>query len=237
MAQRLPTPLSRCALFVALVLLACGCNESSADPTSSRDTDTPQPNQDRTVATLGLSNRAIDICIEAQQIRSITVLCPSHLPRASGRLRALHPHLYRLRSFAGSGTAASRVRFHLIFLYGAPSGEGRQRFGPSRFLHFEIAGGSRISRLIGFRHLDSGVDVSLGPVTLAGRSGALYYQRPFPRGGEWGDHYIFQWRQDGTDYYASLHAWASRRAVVRTLSRIVGGPVPADRLSDHRGGA
>ena len=70
----------------------------------------------------------------------------------------------------------------------------------------------------------------LGTITLAGRRGTLWLERPWPVGGIFGGHLTFVWRSNGARYFASLHTWVPRQQTLKTLSRLVSALEPANAL-------
>lgn len=59
-----------------------------------------------------------------------------------------------------------------------------------------------------------------GPVTWAGRKGALFLAPSYPTGGEIGGHLAFWWRAQGNNYLISIHAWKPLiecKSVLRTI--------------------
>jgi hypothetical protein len=53
------------------------------------------------------------------------------------------------------------------------------------------------------------------------RDGTLVLAPSFPVGGIDGDHLIFRWQQDDTEYAVSLHAWKPLEGASATLRSIV----------------
>jgi hypothetical protein len=64
--------------------------------------------------------------------------------------------------------------------------------------------------------------VDLGDARWNGRSGRLVLAPPYPRGGINGNHLLFRWREGGTRYQLSLHAWEPLTETVAALRAIVG---------------
>jgi hypothetical protein len=99
--------------------------------------------------------------------------------------------------------AANRsvTRFRHAFLSGWPTRPG------------EIANGD----VAGLRR--SGL--ALGYVRWNGRRGALALIPPYGYGGMQGEHLVFRWCGDGTDFALGLHAWEPFTETVSALRRIV----------------
>jgi hypothetical protein len=69
--------------------------------------------------------------------------------------------------------------------------------------------------------------ILLGAPTWDDRVGTLVLAPSFPAGGIDGDHIIFKWNDDGTDYAVSMHTWrpmAETEATLRSLVESIGRP-------------
>ncbi len=210
-------------MLLPLIVASVGCDRGSV-PVSRPKTD-PDPTTTKIVAPRVI----VDACQKAAAITDVPVLCPTFVPRPARQVRIAFPHLYKLR--AGVANTASKRWYDIYVLYGQPSGEGRQTYGPARFLHFEVAAGPLVNYMIGADGSPASVRIG-GRIAMGGHQGYLYYQRPHPTGGEWGDHYFFVWNQNHTRYYASIHSWVNKTVVLQLLSKLIYGLVPSDRVTN-----
>lgn len=204
-------------LVIGLAAILAGCNDGQGSPT---------PTSGSTALTV-VPKAVAEACHRAASVTpSITVQCPTFIPRPSPRLAAEFPHLYKLRSMVAN--TANRQWYDFWLMYGAPSGEGHQTNGAARFLHLELAAGR--DGTVEWAGLSAGA-TQLGRATLGGHRGVLYHQQPYPQGGQWGDHYFFKWMQEGVNYYVSVHSWGSRRAAIELLGKIIAGLRPISQIA------
>jgi hypothetical protein len=225
---------------VALVLcvIGCGCLESgsSGHPgggISSLATSTTVLPQTPTVAAgvrlWPVPSSVVRACVRSQRSESVTVLCPTRLPHAAvGTPPGTAPPTVRVVPFP-----ATQARYMVHFEYSAPyeAGPLDPRNRPARFLHFSIAGGDLRSFAEPSQDLPprSPAAQPLGAWRLGGRVGMLYHQRPYSSGGGlYGNHFIFIWREFGTEYGASLHGWDDKQSIavlgslISALGRVCG---------------
>jgi hypothetical protein len=200
--------------LATLALLLGGCNDAASNGTTTAPTTLP--------AKISVPAAVARACRQAARTTpGIVVQCPTFVPRPAPRLSAKYPHLYKLRATVAN--TANRRWYDLWLMYGTPSGERHQTYGPRRFLHFELAAGDGgiVASQMGLRG-----SRRLGAATIGGHDGTLYHQEPFPLGGQWGDHYFFKWSQNGLNYYASVHSWGNRPAAVDLLGNVIASLKP-----------
>jgi hypothetical protein len=63
--------------------------------------------------------------------------------------------------------------------------------------------------------------VVIARTTWGGLTGLLLLAPPYPFGGIHGDHLMFSWTTERTDYTVSLHAWKPLDQATVTLRQIV----------------
>lgn len=63
--------------------------------------------------------------------------------------------------------------------------------------------------------------VTVEHVAFGDERGVLVLAPSFPAGGAHGDHLVFSWTHNGTEYRVSLHAWTPADEAVATLEAIV----------------
>ena len=172
-----------------------------------------------------LAPRRLEHCRRAVLLRPA---CPHLVPR----VRA--PYLGNLSTgLLRPGSASRLAVFNLE--RGGEDPRRPERNRPPRMGHLVVAAGevealsagafasSRSARLRnGLLRLERSRPLELGPVRWAGRRGRLLLAPPYLRGGMLGNHLVFRWRQRGTDFVVSLHAWEPLREAVATLRAIVG---------------
>ncbi|HWC32190.1 MAG TPA: hypothetical protein VG709_03600, partial [Actinomycetota bacterium] len=130
------------------------------------------------------------------------ILCPSVFPR-----RAVEPR---------SPPVAQQLPFDeglygLELGYSAPYENAPRRNRPDRFLHFVvIAQRGPAAYAVGAEPLER--------ATIGERHGRLSFVTEFS---VHYDHVVFEWREDGVRYQASLHAWDDRRATTALLRALV----------------
>jgi hypothetical protein len=212
-----------------MVAVAAACNSSGSPPPSRADRTVGHlPPQARLRYRLDpLTEPEQAACRTLAENKSLTVLCPSRLPRP----RATNPpNPIGVRRFPVCREWEKKSQcslYDLAVLYGAPDespGHGRENT-PVRFLHFEILGGRGVGdvlRLQGLASTGHPFQHLIGTRTIADHRGHLYFGLPYNQGGgQYGSHYTFVWQQAGTRYAASLHSWALHTETLKLLEAII----------------
>jgi hypothetical protein len=221
-------------LALLMVLLAAACNSSGSPPPSQADRTVghspPQASDDYRLDPLTEPEQAA--CRKLAENKSVTVLCPSLLPRPKA---TNPPNSIGVRRFPVCREWEKRSQcplYDFAVLYGAPDespGHASENT-PVRFLHFEILGGDGVGdvlRLQGLASTGHPFQHLIGTRTIAGRRGHLYFGLPYNQGGgQFGSHYTFVWEQAGTRHAASLHSWTPHTATIKLLEAIIGHVVP-----------
>lgn len=81
--------------------------------------------------------------------------------------------------------------------------------------------GPRLSHLDGLFARSRAHAVYVGTFTWGGRRGTVILAPDFPAGGEQGNHLIFRWRQNGTDFAVGLHGWEPLSQTFSTLRQMI----------------
>ena len=208
--------LNPAVIFLTLLLGACGTGTSS--PHSS---ETPS----QATRSAQLTPTPHDIVALCHKTAG-ELGCPTDLPLVSEPYRA-----------------------RIIDLSHGPAGESKYQvleissYGPApRFVHIVIKAGD-LGNGFHFPFPAAGVQVTaspnaprhargpvlLGTRTWGGRIGTLVLAPSFPAGGIDGDHIVFKWSEDGTDYAVSMHAsrpMAKTEGILRALVDSIEGPTP-----------
>jgi hypothetical protein len=163
------------------------------------------------------------------------VLCPARVPRASrGWKRGDRPPPFSSDVFGTPGRPEAQTPYGLEFVYGVPvepqSGPGWRRLvwhnRPCCFLHFTV-----------FRPRGAPLPQQLRPARLGGKRGLIRYASGYgltgTRGYWWSNHTWFFWRQDRTQYAASLHYFGA--STTRLLGRLIAELRPANELAPPQG--
>jgi hypothetical protein len=116
--------------------------------------------------------------------------------------------------------------YDFAVLYGAPFESPKQaaKNTPTRFLHFEMLGGRYVPEALSLHGLSGTRPLQrlLGPRTIAGHRGHLYFGLPYNQGGgQYGSHYTFIWQEAGTRYAASIHSWTPHTETLKVLADII----------------
>jgi YVTN family beta-propeller protein len=174
-----------------------------------------------------LPDNVLEVCRRAQAERSLELLCPALLPRATVGYPGQPPNPLTARVLFDGRRAVG-----IEFAYGAPYETKQWRNHPRRFLHLAIFRGDS-----SYTQPPHG-STRLGRRRLAGRTGLLHHAPPYFRGGGYhGNHLIFRWRNGETPYTASLHSWRRDDAlrlleeVLNNLSPVALLPSPEPRRS------
>jgi hypothetical protein len=149
---------------------------------------------------------------------SIETICPSRLPVAT--------RPFRVSSFRGGG--GQRV---FSAESGGPYPGLVRRNAPPGLVHLVLHAGD-LAEAFPFPYPTPGSEpsavgrhrtepVPLGTPRWGGRDGSLVLAPSFTVGGIDGDHLIFRWREDDTEYAVSLHAWKPVVEVSATLRSVV----------------
>jgi hypothetical protein len=217
--------------MAAGVLVGTSCNSESATSTGSTGGGhgAPATTTHGGVPLLPVRRPVERLCHSVARRASLSILCPSVLPRASVGTRPTDPPA-PLRAL-GFGSRSERD-FHLLFIYNAPS-ENLRRNDPARFLHFDVLGYRRgvvVRQDLTHVLLDTSARSPTGPrflrrvrrLDIGGRRGVLYSGLPFDKGGnELGGHYTFIWPEGEMVIGASLHAWTPSKHALETLKALV----------------
>jgi hypothetical protein len=108
-----------------------------------------------------------------------------------------------------------------------------RRNAPPRFAHVVLKGGE-LTKAFPFewpsgdvvpvaQALDAerNTPVLLGAFSWGGNEGTLVLAPAFPVGGVDGDHVVYRWQEEDTEYALSLHAWTPLEECVATLRMLV----------------
>jgi YVTN family beta-propeller protein len=172
-----------------------------------------------TVRLWPIPDNALAVCRTGQAERSLELLCPARLPRASVGYPGQPPNPLTARILS-----TGKKIVGIEFAYGAPYETRQWRNHPDRFLHLAILRGDNA-----LTHRPEG-STHLGRKRIAGRLGMLHHAPPYFRGGGYhGNHLIFRWREGRTPYTASLHSWR-RQETLQLLGQVLANLRPVAAL-------
>jgi hypothetical protein len=229
----------RVALVVAVAFAQAACSSGSAPEggtVARRPTTIP-------AGFIETPTAALSAC---RRLAILVPGCPTIVPRAGYRNPGGPVRLYTV--FVSPPSHGFPSSFSLQWR--APSSTNPRRNHPPKFVHVVIYAASRsVTR---FRHAfltgwptrpaeiaDGDVaglrrtGLALGYVRWNGRRGALALIPPYGYGGMQGEHLVFRWCGDGTDFALGLHAWEPFTETVVDLRRMVEALPPGS--SSRRG--
>ncbi len=162
------------------------------------------------------------------------VLCPARIPRATRAWKPEDaPPPFYSDVYGAPGRPELQTPYGLDFGYSAPvepeSGRGWRKLvwhnRPCCFLHFNV-----------FRPRGAPLPTHLRRAELGGKRGLIRHARSYglrgPANYWWSNHTWFFWRQDGTQYAASLHYFGA--GTTRLLGRLIAELRPANELVPER---
>lgn len=160
-----------------------------------------------------------DALAKCRRIEQLRPACPADVPEVDS------PDASRSHS---SDREPGATTFFVE--WSAPHPGLTKKNAPPRFAHVNVLAGD-LQVMAGF-HVGGSLDgppgrrrsraLSLGAREWNGRAGELLLAPSYPQGGMEGDHLIFRWAEDGTDYSISLHAWEPLETVEGMLKAMVG---------------
>jgi hypothetical protein len=199
--------------LTALVLVSCTCTAEPPDGVQRVPEVTPVP-------LIARPGRVLDQC---RRTPFVGPACPGLLIETDG------PYKTQAIGLPDSPSWTLDVQA------GAPYPGVDRRNAPPRFAHIAIEAGDvrfEFSMLEATSKTDL-VDkqrtegLVISRPTWGGRTGLVLLAPPYPLGGIHGDHLMFSWTAEGTDFIVSLHAWRPLDEATATLRRIV------ESIPDH----
>jgi hypothetical protein len=217
-------------MLLALLALLAACSGGSGSAGSGESTSgslpttapspTPTPREVSGIALVPTPTQAVRRC---ERYRALAPACPYLVPDAPFDPSSL---LYGADSYGGP-PGGDDWTFTLGWGGEHPGKPERDR--PPSLVHVvAMAGDLPRQPLAGSAEPRDGLLAErrrgfllLGRVNWAGRGGVLVLGPPYPRGGIEGNHLIFGWREEGSTYRLSLHAWEPFSEVPDVLRAVV----------------
>lgn len=208
---------ARIAAICMLVLAGCSAGDDSEPRREARSPSFGQP-----VQMVKLAPAKRQHCAKSPFVRPA---CPRLVPRVRATfLSHLAPDLVSPPDGRVAAFGLER---------GGEDPRRPERNRPPLMAHIEILAGA-VERGAAFEYPTRAVPLRdgilrrartralfFGPLTWGGRSGRLFLAPPYLHGGVLGNHLVFRWREDDTEYVLSLHAWEPLRETAATLKAMV----------------